>query len=93
MIKKLKVIWKNKAHIWAGFMNWLFPTTLTEKAYKERIEICKACPLIDNLGNHCFVAGTEPCCSACGCSLTLKLRDLTEQCPHPEGPKWKEVTP
>jgi hypothetical protein len=35
--------------------------------------------------------GTQPCCSDCGCSLGLKLRSPDSSCPHPEGPKWKEV--
>jgi len=56
------------------------------------MRICEKCPLIDNTGFNCLVPGTNPCCSECGCSLSLKLRSLESSCPHPEGPKWKEVT-
>jgi len=37
--------------------------------------------------------GTQPCCNVnlggCGCSLSLKLRVLSESCPKD---KWKAVT-
>jgi len=56
------------------------------------MKICEKCPLLDNTGFNCLVPGTNPCCSECGCSLSLKLRSLESSCPHPDGPKWKEVT-
>jgi hypothetical protein len=28
-----------------------------------------------------MVPGTQPCCSKCGCSLSLKLRSLSSECP------------
>jgi hypothetical protein len=55
------------------------------------MEICKSCPLMDVLGHSCLVHGTHPCCAACGCSLSLKLRSPDSECAHPDGPKWKEV--
>ena len=54
---------------------------------------CKKCPLLDTTGTSCAVVGTQPCCSVCGCSLALKLRSLESECPHPDGPKWKEINP
>ena len=59
--------------------------------YNERLQICKDCPLIDYTGAGCAVHGTQPCCSECGCSLSLKLRSPESECTHPDGPKWKEV--
>jgi hypothetical protein len=55
------------------------------------MEICKSCPLMDIIGHSCLVHGTHPCCAACGCSLSLKLRSPDSECAHPDGPKWKEV--
>lgn len=41
-----------------------------------------------------MVKGTQPCCGECGCSLSLKLRSMDSECPHPDGPKWgAEVLP
>jgi len=45
---------------------------------------------MDNQGLSCVVTGTQPCCSICGCSLSLKLRSLDSECPHPEGAKWSK---
>lgn len=55
------------------------------------MEICKACPLIDLAGIKCLMPGTQPCCGECGCSMSMKLRSPDSSCPHPDGPKWKEV--
>jgi hypothetical protein len=49
--------------------------------------------MMDTVGTDCAVVGTQPCCAVCGCSLALKLRSLESECPHPDGPKWKEVQP
>jgi hypothetical protein len=35
-----------------------------------------------------MVAGTGPCCNVCGCSLSLKTRALSDQCPES---KWIAV--
>ena len=32
--------------------------------------------------------GTQPCCADCGCSLGLKLRVLSSECPKK---KWRAV--
>jgi hypothetical protein len=64
---------------------------MVEDVYQMRMKICKKCPSIDPEGSKCMVAGTKPCCGVCGCSLSLKLRSMDSSCPHPDGPKWKEV--
>ena len=88
----LKTIWKNKALIWEGFMNKIFKKDPIEVIYNKRKKICNGCPLIDAVGTSCMVPGTHPCCSACGCSLSMKLRSLDSECAHPDGPKWTTET-
>lgn len=56
-----------------------------------RMKECKKCDKLDTSDATCVVKGTQPCCSVCGCSLALKLRAMESECPHPDGPKWKEV--
>ena len=87
----LKKIWNSRRLIWQGLMNKLFKKDPIEKLYKERLEICKGCELMDKIGTSCVMPGTQPCCSACGCSFSLKLRSPDSECAHPDGPKWKEA--
>jgi hypothetical protein len=61
---------------------------IEEIAY-YRNEICIKCPFIDLKGSNCAVVGTQPCCSECGCSLKLKTRSLSSDCPKGH---WKAVT-
>ena len=44
--------------------------------------------MLDRLGSHCALPGSQPCCADCGCSLGLKLRALSSSCPKG---KWKKV--
>lgn len=89
MLKKIKIIWKNRKEIFQGIKNnWFKKIEIEEIAFK-RLEICLKCPSIDNTGAYCLVPGTNPCCSICGCKLMLKTRSLSSECPHPDGPKWK----
>ena len=88
----LKTIWKNKALIWEGFKNKIFKKDPIEVIYNKRKKICDACSFKDSSGVSCMVPGTHPCCSACGCSLSMKLRSLDSECAHPDGPKWKTET-
>jgi hypothetical protein len=46
---------------------------------------------MDTVGTSCMLVGTQPCCSACGCSLSMKLRSPDSECAHPDGPKWRGV--
>lgn len=88
-MKKLIKIWKFRNQILTGFMNKLFKDSDVEVMYQKRLKACMGCPLYDTLGTNCYVVGTQPCCSECGCSLALKLRSPESECGHPEGPKWK----
>ena len=47
-----------------------------------RNEICRVCEFIDTTGAKCAVPGTQPCCGECGCSLKLKTRSLSSDCPR-----------
>lgn len=91
MKKKIKMIWKNRFLIWEGFINKIFKKEPIEKVYNERMKICNLCPELDTKGSKCLVPNTQPCCSVCGCSLSLKLRSLDSECPYPNEPKWRKV--
>lgn len=86
-------IFKNRKAIWEGLKNRVFKQEHIEAIYNERITICKGCSLYDITDSGCHVSGTQPCCNlnlgGCGCSLSLKLRALSEHCPKD---KWKAVT-
>ena len=87
----IKTIWKNKWHILKGIKNFFFKKDSIEKIAADRAEICGACPKIDLTGEKCMMPGTQPCCGICGCSLELKLRDLTSQCADDNNPLWLAV--
>ena len=84
-------IWKNKGKIYEGIKNSLFKKEHIEEIAKERMSICKACPFIDLQGGNCEVPGTAPCCSLCGCKLSLKVRSLSSQCADDKNKRWKAV--
>ena len=87
----LKQIWTHRKQIFEGIHNSLFKKDLVEKIAAERMLICKGCPLIDLTGEKCVVPGTQPCCGACGCKLSLKTRSLSSECEHPDGPLWPAI--
>lgn len=78
-------IWKSKGEILEGISNSIFKKEDVEEVAEHRINICKACELYDEPGEGCFVPGTGPCCNekkgGCGCSLKLKTRSLSSECP------------
>lgn len=74
-----------------GLYNFIIKKDPVEAVAEKRLSICQGCPSLDRVGTDCAVKGTEPCCAICGCSLALKLRSMDSACPHPDGPKWKEV--
>lgn len=76
--------WKILAGIWNKIRN----NAYVETVYTERRNICEQCPSIDYEGSSCVVSGTQPCCKECGCSLSIKLRSLSTECPLG---KWKAV--
>jgi hypothetical protein len=88
----LTEIFKNRKQIWEGLRNNIFKQDHIEAIYEERMDICRHCEILDTVGEGCHVQGTSPCCDknkgGCGCSLALKLRSLSSDCPFN---KWKAV--
>jgi hypothetical protein len=74
-------IWKNRNQIAEGIKNNIFKSEHVEEIASVRNEICNACEFIDTVGSKCAMPGTQPCCSECGCSLKLKTRSLSSDCP------------
>ena len=83
-------IWKHKGQILEGITNSIFKKEDVEAVAEYRIFVCKNCKLYDESGDGCMVPGTSPCCNeklgGCGCSLSLKTRSLSSDCPLK---KWK----
>ena len=83
-------IWKHKDQILEGIKNSIFKKEDVETVAEYRMFICKNCDLFDETGKGCMVPGTQPCCDetkgGCGCSLSLKTRSLSSECPLK---KWK----
>ena len=84
-------IWKFRKQILEGVTNTVFKKQFVETVAEFRKKICDDCK--ENNG-HCLVPGTGPCCGACGCSLTFKLRSMSSACglaQKDEEPKWFPV--
>ena len=66
-----------------GIKNNIFKSQHVEEIKEEREKICfsNQCGQLDTEGKKCAVPGTGPCCGDCGCSLALKLRSLSSECP------------
>jgi hypothetical protein len=83
--KNIIQIWKSKGQIIEGITNSIFKREDVEEIAEQRISICKECTLYDQSGKGCAVPGTQPCCNegmgGCGCSLSLKTRALSSECP------------
>lgn len=82
-MKSVIKIWKAKGQILEGIKNNIFKTEHIEEIARERQKICDTCT---SKGDKCVMPGTAPCCGECGCSLKLKLRSLSSDCPLT---KWK----
>jgi hypothetical protein len=78
----IKKIWDAKKEIFDGIKNNVFKSEAVEVIANERNKICVKCKLYDASGEECYVPGTHPCCGSCGCSLKLKLRSLSSDCPE-----------
>lgn len=87
-MKRFKETWKNRKAIFQGFWNYIFRKQYIEKISKERMEVCNSCDQLDTKGDNCLWEGTQPCCSECGCSLDIKTRSLSAECPLKH---WKAV--
>jgi hypothetical protein len=81
-MENLIKIWKSRNQIAEGVKNNIFKTKHVEDIAFFRNEICKVCEFIDTTGAKCAVPGTQPCCGECGCSLKLKTRSLSSDCPR-----------
>ena len=83
-------IWKTKGQILEGIKNSIFKKEDVEAVAEYRMFVCRKCNLYDETGKGCIVSGTQPCCDerfgGCGCSLHLKTRSLSSECPLK---KWK----
>jgi len=90
---KISEIFQNRSKIWEGLRNKMFKKEHVEEIYEERLKICKDCECYDTVGTGCSLKGTQPCCNVklggCGCSLSIKLRSLSTDCPKK---KWLAVT-
>lgn len=64
-----------------GIKNSLIRDEYVESIAEARLAICNMCVRKDVDGKSCIVPGTQPCCNLCGCSLSLKLRSLSSECP------------
>ena len=89
-ISKLLSAIGNARQIAEGVKNKIFKKDDVEAVAKLRWMECKVCPLLDKKGKTCAVSGTQPCCSDCGCSLSLKLRALSSSCPKG---RWGAIMP
>lgn len=72
---------KSGKQILEGFKNRIFKQEHIEAEAGLRMDICNTCNHLDLKGGECLVPGTQPCCASCGCSLSLKTRSLSSECP------------
>ena len=89
-INKLLGALGNLDQIAEGIKNRIFKNDDGEAIAKMRWMECKVCPLLDTKGSSCAVTGTQPCCSDCGCSISLKIRAMSSDCPKG---RWKAIMP
>jgi RNA polymerase-binding transcription factor DksA len=87
-MQKIFEAWKNRKQIMEGLKNSLIRKSYIEAIASDRYKICKECDKKDDTGKECAVPGTQPCCSLCGCTLSLKTRSLSSECP---AGKWKAL--
>lgn len=86
------MIWDNRKKILEGIKNSVLKSEDIEKLAEDRMNICRKCELLDTTGEKCMIPGTAPCCGACGCKLSFKIRSLSSECADPAGARWKAVT-
>lgn len=84
-LKNIIQIWKAKGQILEGVKNSVFKKEHVEEIAEMRIAVCSTCQLYTTDDNGCIMPGTNPCCDkkqgGCGCSLSLKTRSLSSECP------------
>ena len=79
---------RSRKQILEGIKNRIFKKEHVEAEAARRWSICRECPSLDTKGSKCMAPGTQPCCSECGCSLSIKTRALSSGCPLE---KWKAL--
>tara|TARA_R110002012_G_scaffold126861_2_gene279022 strand:+ start:3186 stop:3605 length:420 start_codon:yes stop_codon:yes gene_type:complete len=89
-ISKLLGALGNLDKIAEGIKNKIFKNDDVEAVAKLRWMECTICPLLDRKGGSCAVTGTQPCCSDCGCSISLKIRAMSSSCPKG---RWQAIMP
>lgn len=87
-MSKLNIIWKNRKQILEGIKNTVMRDEFVEKIAAKRQKICDSCVRKDVEGASCIIPGSQPCCNLCGCTLKIKLRSLSTDCPDL---KWGAV--
>lgn len=80
-LNKFLGAFRNPLQIAEGLANRVFKKEHVEAEAALRWAVCKTCEYLDTKGGECLVPGTQPCCSECGCSLGLKTRSLSSDCP------------
>ena len=83
---------KNIDKVYEGVKNKMFKRSYIEDIANYRWKQCKTCPHLDIKGTKCALPGTKPCCGKCGCSLDLKLRSMSTDCPlKGDEKKWDVI--
>ena len=71
-----------------GIKNTIIRNVYIEYIHDQRLQVCNSCDEKDDEGSSCAVTGTQPCCKLCGCSISVKTRSLSSDCPMK---KWEAV--
>tara|TARA_Y100001938_G_C8085254_1_gene431555 strand:- start:996 stop:1337 length:342 start_codon:yes stop_codon:yes gene_type:complete len=87
-LSKLLNAVKHIDQVYEGVKNNIWRKDYVEVIATDRWRICLKCDKFDKNGQHCAAPGTQPCCADCGCSLALKLRALSSDCPLK---KWDAI--
>jgi hypothetical protein len=88
---KLFDVFQKRKQIFEGIMNKLFTSQHVEEIAAKRMEVCNSCPHLDKEGTKCFLPGSQPCCSHCGCKLAFMTRSLSSGCSDPDNPRWEAI--
>lgn len=78
----------NLPAIYEGVKNKIFKQEEIEEIAAIRWSICQKCKYFDFIGTNCAIPGTQPCCSDCGCSISLKIRAMSSDCPKG---RWQAI--
>lgn len=81
-------LWKTSTQIMEGIKNSIIRDNYIEYVASQRAVICNDCDKFDGEGKSCMFPGSQPCCSSCGCSLYIKVRSLSSDCPEN---KWHKL--